>query len=338
MNKPGNIRILQDLPPRWARFCLDIQDFMESLVQADLRGRKLLVAFSGGADSTALLRVLDFIKPRAGISLVAVHLNHMLRTEADSEQEQAAGICSELDIPFRSARSRVAVFARAGGMGIEEAARTLRYRFLQAAAREWQADYIVTGHHLNDLAEDVLMRLGRGTAWPGLSGMSGFDAARSLVRPFLLTSRKTILDFLNMLNRDRLASKKISKTDAVQSVLEHRLADEDIHIGPSDYVPWQKDNKVCFLRMEGRMFGGVKMNLELRLSVEDSPNSAGVAIDAIRCCRLARDRGIGGALYPVSAYLMKHPPRQMPDVEARNQIKTFLEEAGTANKNLRRTA
>ena len=99
-------------------------------------------------------------------------------------------------------------------------------------------------------------------------------------------------DFLNMKERNRLKSKKISKTEAVQSVAEHRLDDENIHIGPSDYVAWQNDNKVCFLRMEGQLFGGVPMNLELRLSVEDSPNSAGVAIDMIRCAKLARDRGL----------------------------------------------
>src|SRR3546814_3401188 len=102
-------------------------------------------------------------------------------------------------------------------------------------------------------------------------------------------------DFLNMLNRSRLASKKISKTEAVQSVAARRLDAENIHIGPSDYVAWQNDNKVCFLRMEGRLFGGVPMNLELRLSVEDSPNSAGVAIDMIRCAKIALDRGLRSA-------------------------------------------
>jgi len=123
-------------------------------------------------------------------------------------------------------------------------------------------------------------------------------------------------DFLNMLDRRRLASKKISKTEAVQSVAGQRLDDDSIHIGPSDYVAWQNDNKVCFLRIEGRMFGDVPINLELRLSVEDSPNSAGVAIDAIRCCRLALDRGRGGVLYAPAAWYCKHPPRQYTDDEA----------------------
>ena len=123
-------------------------------------------------------------------------------------------------------------------------------------------------------------------------------------------------DFLNMLSRSRLVSKKESKTEAVQSQTEKRLDDENIHIGPSDWVAWQKDNKICFLRMEGKLFGDVPMNLELRLSVEDSPNSGGVVIDAIRCCKLALERGKGGVLYSPSAYFMKHPPRQFTDDEA----------------------
>ena len=131
-------------------------------------------------------------------------------------------------------------------------------------------------------------------------------------------------DFLNMLNRDRLVSKKKSKTEAVQSVLANRLDSGNIHVGPSDYVPWQKDNKVCFLRIEGKLFGDVPMNLELRLSVEDSPNSAGVVIDAIRCCKLALDRGRGGVLYSPSAYFMKHPPKQYPDDEAYRMTEEFI--------------
>jgi myo-inositol-1-phosphate synthase len=131
-------------------------------------------------------------------------------------------------------------------------------------------------------------------------------------------------DFLNMLNRSRLISKKISKTEAVQSQLDIPIPPENIHIGPSDYVPWQNDNKVCFMRIEGRTFGDVPINLELRLSVEDSPNSAGCMIDAIRCCKVARDRGIGGVLESVSAYTMKHPIRQFPDEIARQMLEEFI--------------
>ena len=131
-------------------------------------------------------------------------------------------------------------------------------------------------------------------------------------------------DFLNMLNRHRLKSKKLSKTEAVQSMLPQPLPAENIHIGPSDYVPWQKDNKVAFIRMEGKLFGDVPMNLELRLSVEDSPNSAGVAIDSIRCCKLALERGIGGPLLSPSAYFMKHPPQQMTDDQAWENTEAFI--------------
>jgi myo-inositol-1-phosphate synthase len=135
-------------------------------------------------------------------------------------------------------------------------------------------------------------------------------------------------DFLNMLNRERLASKKVSKTEAVQSAAAQRIEDENIHVGPSDYVAWQKDNKVCYLRMEGQLFGGVPMNLELRLSVEDSPNSAGVAIDLIRCAKVAKDRGLGGPVLAPSAYFCKHPPRQLADDLAHAELEEFIRAAG----------
>ncbi len=131
-------------------------------------------------------------------------------------------------------------------------------------------------------------------------------------------------DFLNMSNRKRLASKKVSKTEAVQSVAAERLEDENIHVGPSDYVAWQNDNKVCFLRMEGQLFGGVPMNLELRLSVEDSPNSAGVAIDMIRCAKIAKDRGIGGPIDAPSSYFCKHPRNQITDDLAAQNVEAFV--------------
>ena len=131
-------------------------------------------------------------------------------------------------------------------------------------------------------------------------------------------------DFLNMLERSRLASKKISKTEAVQSVAAHRLDPEQIHVGPSDYVAWQNDNKVAFVRMEGQLFGGVPMNLELRLSVEDSPNSAGVVIDLIRCARVALDRGLAGPIHPAASAFCKHPPRQLPDDEAFAELERFI--------------
>jgi myo-inositol-1-phosphate synthase len=128
-----------------------------------------------------------------------------------------------------------------------------------------------------------------------------------------------------MKDSDRLVSKKESKTEAVQSVTAERLSDENIHVGPSDYVAWQKDNKVCFIRMEGRMFGDVPMNIEMRISVEDSPNSGGVAIDSIRCAKLALDRKQGGVLTAPAAYFCKHPPEQFTDDEAYTMTNAFIQ-------------
>jgi myo-inositol-1-phosphate synthase len=132
-------------------------------------------------------------------------------------------------------------------------------------------------------------------------------------------------DFLNMLERSRLASKKISKTDAVRSQLAHEMEAEDIHIGPSDYVPWLNDRKWAHIRLEGRSFGDQPINLEIKLEVWDSPNSAGVVIDAIRSCKIAMDRGIKGALLAPSAYLMKSPPEQWSDETAHERLERFID-------------
>jgi myo-inositol-1-phosphate synthase len=131
-------------------------------------------------------------------------------------------------------------------------------------------------------------------------------------------------DFMNMLERERLESKKISKTNAVTSQLDYPMSDDDAHVGPSDYVPWLSDRKFCYIRMEGTTFGNVPLNCELKLEVWDSPNSAGVVIDAIRCIKLALDRGIGGALAGPSSYLMKTPPQQFTDSEAHAKIEAFI--------------
>jgi myo-inositol-1-phosphate synthase len=131
-------------------------------------------------------------------------------------------------------------------------------------------------------------------------------------------------DFYNMLERERLESKKISKTTAVTSQLDYELDPKNIHVGPSDYVPWLLDRKFCHVRMEGRTFGDVPLNLELKLEVWDSPNSAGVVIDAIRCCKLALDRGLKGALEAPSAYFMKSPPVQYTDDQARQMVEEFI--------------
>ncbi len=132
------------------------------------------------------------------------------------------------------------------------------------------------------------------------------------------------MDFYNMLERERLESKKISKTNAVTSQLPYDLGEENVHVGPSDYVPWLTDRKWCHIRMEGRAFGDVPLNLELKLEVWDSPNSAGVVIDAVRCAKLALDRGVGGPLTAPASYFMKSPPVQYTDDEARRLVEEFI--------------
>jgi myo-inositol-1-phosphate synthase len=138
------------------------------------------------------------------------------------------------------------------------------------------------------------------------------------------------MDFKNMLERDRLESKKISKTQAVTSNLGHDLGERNVHIGPSDYVQWLDDRKWAYVRLEGRAFGDVPLNLEYKLEVWDSPNSAGIIIDAIRAAKIAKDRGIGGALISASSYLMKSPPVQREDTEGRARLEAFI--AGTEER------
>ncbi|MEM8530792.1 MAG: inositol-3-phosphate synthase [Chloroflexota bacterium] len=140
------------------------------------------------------------------------------------------------------------------------------------------------------------------------------------------------MDFYNMLERDRLESKKISKTNAVTSQLDVQLDEENVHVGPSDYVPWLTDRKWCHIRMEGTSFGDVPLNLELKLEVWDSPNSAGVVIDALRCAKIALDRGIAGPLEAPSAYLMKTPPQQYTDDEAHRLMEDFIDNDQTMNR------
>jgi len=134
------------------------------------------------------------------------------------------------------------------------------------------------------------------------------------------------MDFYNMLDQERLTSKKISKTGAVTSQLDYALEDGSIHISPSDYVPWLTDRKWAHIRLEGTTFGEVPLNVELKLEVWDSPNSAGVVIDAVRCCKLALDRGLSGAVVEPSAYFMKSPPEQFTDDVARQKTEAFIEQ------------
>lgn len=195
-----------------------------------------------------------------------------------------------------------------------------------ASDPEWADEFKAAG--LPVVGDDIKSQVGATMTHRTLARMMVERGAKIKKTYQLNTGGNT--DFLNMLERKRLASKKLSKTEAVQSQLDVPLAPLDIHIGPSDYVPWQKDNKICFIRVEWEGFGGVPMNMELRMSVEDSPNSANVSADAIRCARIALDRRVGGALTEVSAFLMKHPPRQMHDADARRALEEWTRGAVTA--------
>jgi myo-inositol-1-phosphate synthase len=175
------------------------------------------------------------------------------------------------------------------------------------------------------VGDDIKSQVGATIVHRALARLFG-DRGVSLDRTYQLNTAGNT-DFLNMLERSRLKSKKISKTESVQSQLDERLDARDIHIGPSDYIPWQHDNKICFIRMEGRGFGDAPLEIELRMSVEDSSNSAGVVVDALRCAKLALDRGQAGPLEAPSAYYMKTPPRQLRDSVARDACNAFIEEA-----------
>lgn len=188
-----------------------------------------------------------------------------------------------------------------------------------ASRPEWEARFRAAGVPI--VGDDIKAQVGATIVHRVLSSLF---AARGVTveRTYQLNTGGNT-DFMNMLDRQRLGSKKELKTEAVQAMLATRLEDENIHVGPSDYVPWQKDNKLCFLRLEGNQWGNVPMNLELRLSVEDSPNSAACVMDAIRCCKVALERGEGGALIGPSAYFCKHPPEQFNDDVAAQMVDEY---------------
>jgi len=196
-----------------------------------------------------------------------------------------------------------------------------------ASNLEWAQKFKDAG--LPIVGDDIKSQVGATIVHRTLARLFG-DRGVSLDRTYQLNTGGNT-DFLNMLALERLKSKKISKTESVQSQLDERLDTSDIHIGPSDYVQWQGDNKVAFIRMEGRGFGNAPIELELRMSVQDSPNSAGVVIDAIRCAGLGLQRGLSGPLEEASAYYMKSPPRQMRDSDAYVACNTFID--GTADSN-----
>ena len=191
-----------------------------------------------------------------------------------------------------------------------------------ASDASWAERFRVAGLPL--VGDDIKSQVGATIVHRALASLFA-DRGVEIDRTYQLNTGGNT-DFLNMLERDRLASKKRSKTESVQSQLGERLEARNIHIGPSDYVAWQDDNKLAFIRAEGRGFGDLPIEIELRLSVEDSPNSAGVVIDAIRCAKLGLERGLAGPLLSVCASYMKSPPVQMRDEAARRAVDAFIED------------
>ena len=191
-----------------------------------------------------------------------------------------------------------------------------------ASDPEWAAKFTEAGVPI--IGDDIKSQVGATITHRVLAKLFE-DRGVELLRTYQLNFGGN-MDFMNMLERKRLQSKKISKTQSVTSQLENGIADDDVHIGPSDHVPWLEDRKWAYIRMEGRNFGDVPINLELKLEVWDSPNSAGVIIDAVRCAKLALDRGIGGPLVGPSAYFMKSPPVQYHDDIAHKMVEDFAED------------
>jgi myo-inositol-1-phosphate synthase len=190
-----------------------------------------------------------------------------------------------------------------------------------ARNEEWRAKFEAAGVPI--VGDDIKAQFGATITHRALAKLMS-DRGLKLER----TSQLNVggnMDFKNMLEKERLESKRISKTDAVVSQLNHDIEPDNVYIGPSDYVPFLDDRKWCYLYLEGTEFGDVPVRVELKLEVWDSPNSAGVAIDAIRCCKIALDRGIGGAIYAPSAYFMKSPPAQYSDADAREMLEAFIE-------------
>jgi tRNA(Ile)-lysidine synthase len=189
---------LQDLPRKAARFCLGIGRFAARELGCDFPTLRCLVACSGGADSTALLRLAHLLCQSKGGTVSAAHLDHSLRPESPIDAHFVAQLCASLDVPLYPERQDIAAQAKASGTGLEETGRVARYAFLERVRQQAGADVILVAHQLNDLAEDQLLRLMRGTGWPALGGMDGFDPARRLLRPLLLSPRTALVDFLHL--------------------------------------------------------------------------------------------------------------------------------------------
>ena len=214
---------LQDLPRSLARRCLGVPRFCRDTLGADLAGTRLVAAYSAGLDSSALLHILALLAPRLDLTVVAAHAHHGLRPESDAELEHARDVCARLGIPLETARLDVPSALARGDSGVEERARELRYAFLESVRTAHGCDWIVTAHHADDLAEDIVMRLLRGTGWPGLGGMTGADPARRLLRPLLDWEKSELRDVLQALGAPWCEDASNESKDRTRNRVRHDI-------------------------------------------------------------------------------------------------------------------
>jgi len=214
---------LQDLPRHLARRCLGIPRFCRETLGVDLQGSCLVVAYSTGLDSTALLHLLHFLRPRLNLTLVAAHAHHGLRPESDQELRHAREACARLELACETTLLDVPALRAASGRGLEECARQARYAFLESVRRDHRADWIVTAHHGGDLAEDIVMRLVRGTGWPGLGGMTGADPARRILRPLLDWDKDELRTFLEITGTGWLEDPSNTSPDSTRNRVRHDI-------------------------------------------------------------------------------------------------------------------
>lgn len=214
---------LQDLPPKWAHFCLEICSFVQAELRLHLQGSSLLLAASRGVDSTALILWAHVTQSRLQTRLQAAHLHHGLRQEADAEAESIQNLCARLSLDLIQGRTDVSTYARRQNLGLEEAGRILRYRFLTRRASKMDADYLLTAHHLNDLTEDVLLRQIRGTGWPALAGMPAWHQGSKILRPFLLTPKQVLIDFVRACGQTWMEDPSNLDLSFTRNRIRHRI-------------------------------------------------------------------------------------------------------------------